>query len=451
MGLALLLTAGLKRLSYFHRVVMYLPAVLPMLVISLVFKSILNPATGLLNTFLRDIGLGFLAQRWLVDIHWALPSVIAVDTWRGVGYIMVILIAGLQAIPKEYYEAAAIDGASGIAAFWRITLPLMLPVLTVTTVLNLLYGLKVFDIVFVLTNGGPGRATDTVYTTIFDEFSKGRYGVATTLVFASVLDHDHSRLFRDPADASRRGGLIPMGLRRIRGLFNHSIALIASLIMFIPVYLVVVNSLKTKAEASAMGAGLPTSLNWENFAIVIERGKLLTAFGNSVLYAVGATLIGTTLAALAAYVLSRNRTRFNRYVYFFIIMGIAMPTNFVTLMKVMQLTHLINTQVGIILLYAASSIPFSVFLIYAFIGTLPRELDEAAIIDGCSPIRLFFSVIYPLLTPVSGHCGRAKSAGHLERVLAAAVLSQQQRLLADDAGRLQLLWPVPGRLEPGFG
>lgn len=191
-----------------------------------------------------------------------------------------------------------------------------------------------------------------------------------------------------------------MGLRRIRDLFNNSIAMLASLIMFIPLYLVVVNSLKTRAEASAMGAGLPTSLNWENFTTVIERGKLVTAFGNSVLYAVGATLIGTTLAALAAYVLSRNRTRFNRYVYFFIIMGIAMPTNFVTLMKVMQLTHLINTQVGIILLYSASSIPFSVFLIYAFIGTLPRELDEAAVIDGCSPIRLFFSIIYPLLTPV---------------------------------------------------
>ena len=77
-----------------------------------------------------------------------------------------------------------------------------------------------------------------------------------------------------------------------------------------------------------------------------------------------------------------------------------MPTNFVTLMKVMQITHLINTQFGVILLYAASSIPFNVFLIYAFVETLPRELDEAAIIDGCSPTRLFFSVIYPLLTPV---------------------------------------------------
>ena len=181
LGLALLLTRGIKRLSNFHRVVMYLPAVLPMLVVALVFKSILNPADGLLNTFLRGTGLGFLAQKWLVDVHWALPSVIGVDTWRGVGYIMVILIAGLQAIPEEYYEAASIDGASGAKAFFHITLPLLMPVLLVTTVLNLLYGLKVFDIVFVLTNGGPGRATDVVYTAIFEEFSKGRYGVATAL------------------------------------------------------------------------------------------------------------------------------------------------------------------------------------------------------------------------------------------------------------------------------
>ena len=98
--------------------------------------------------------------------------------------------------------------------------------------------------------------------------------------------------------------------------------------------------------------------------------------------------------------LSRNRTRFNNAIYFFLVMGIAMPTNFVTLTRVMQWTQLINTQAGIILLFAATQIPFSVFLIYAFIETLPRELDEAALIDGCSPIRLFFTVIYPLLTPV---------------------------------------------------
>jgi len=113
LGLAVLLTQGLKRMAYLHRVVMYLPAVLPMLAVSLIFKSILNPADGLLNTALRAVGLGFLAQKWLVDVSWALPSVIGVDTWKGVGYIMVILIAGIQAIPRDYYEAAAIDGSSG--------------------------------------------------------------------------------------------------------------------------------------------------------------------------------------------------------------------------------------------------------------------------------------------------------------------------------------------------
>ncbi len=181
LGLAVLLTQGVRHLSYFYRVIIYLPAVLPMLVVSLIFRSILNPATGFLNTTLRWAGLDILALKWLTDIHLALPSVIGVDTWKGVGYIMVILIAGLQAIPKDYYEAASIDGATGWKTFTNVTLPLIMPVLSVTTVLNLLYGLKVFDIIFVLTHGGPGRVTDTVYTAVFEDFSKGRYGIATAL------------------------------------------------------------------------------------------------------------------------------------------------------------------------------------------------------------------------------------------------------------------------------
>jgi raffinose/stachyose/melibiose transport system permease protein len=181
LAFALLLTEGVRRLAFFYRALIYLPAVLPLLVVSLIFRSILNPATGLLNETLRAVGLGGLAMSWLTDVSLAIWSVIAVDTWRGVGYIMVILIAGLHAIPRDYYEAASIDGATFRQSFRHITLPLLVPVLAVTTVLNLLYGLKVFDIVFVLTNGGPGRATDTVYTAIFDDFSKGRYGVATAL------------------------------------------------------------------------------------------------------------------------------------------------------------------------------------------------------------------------------------------------------------------------------
>jgi raffinose/stachyose/melibiose transport system permease protein len=189
-------------------------------------------------------------------------------------------------------------------------------------------------------------------------------------------------------------------MRALRSFINNTLAIIVSLIMITPIYLVFVNALKNKVQASSMGVELPSALQWQNFATVIEKGKLVTTFGNSLLYATAATLLGTTLAALAAYALSRNQTRFNRGIYLFIIMGIAMPTNFVTLTKVMQLTQLINTQLGIIVLYAATHIPINVFLIYAFIESLPREIDEAAIIDGCNPLQLFFGVIFPLLTPV---------------------------------------------------
>ena len=189
LALAILLTSGVKKLSYFYRALIFLPAVLPVLIVGVIFQSVLNPDTGLLNSTLRLIGLGGLAQQWLTDTSLAIWSVIGVDTWRGVGYIMVILIAGLHAIPREYYEAAFIDGASGRQAFRHITLPLLMPVLSVVTVLNLLYGLRVFDMVFVLTNGGPGYATQTTYLTIFSDFGRGRYGVATAMstVFFVVM------------------------------------------------------------------------------------------------------------------------------------------------------------------------------------------------------------------------------------------------------------------------
>lgn len=190
LALALLLNSAITWGKSLHRVLIYLPVVIPMLVVGILFKSILNPATGLLNTTLRAIGLDALAMQWLVDPNIALLSVIGVDTWKGVGYITVILIAGLQAIPRDYYEAAEIDGASGWNKLLHITLPLLMPALTVITVLNLLHGLKVFDIVYVLTNGGPGYATEVVFTSVFKEFSKGRYGVSTalsTLLFAIMV------------------------------------------------------------------------------------------------------------------------------------------------------------------------------------------------------------------------------------------------------------------------
>ena len=180
LALAVLLTKRVRLLN-FHRAVMYLPCVLSALIVGMIFKSIMNPKIGLLNTFLRAVGLDSLAKNWLTDSKIAFQSVMAVDIWKGMGYIMTILIAGIMSIPPVYYEAAMIDGASSWQCFRKITLPLLMPTLTVTTVLNVIYGLKVFDTVYALTNGGPGYATEVLYTGVYKEFSLGRYAVGTTL------------------------------------------------------------------------------------------------------------------------------------------------------------------------------------------------------------------------------------------------------------------------------
>jgi raffinose/stachyose/melibiose transport system permease protein len=179
--LALLLHNGVRNLRNLYRLIIFLPAVLPMVIVGIIFQSIMHPRNGLLNEALRFVGLNAWTQHWLTDPDLALFSIIGIDTWKGVGYIMVILLAGLQTIPDEYYEAAQIDGAGAFARLRNITIPLLMPAIVVSTVLNVLYGLKVFDVVYVLTNGGPGYSTEVLYTAIFKEFSKGRYGIGTAL------------------------------------------------------------------------------------------------------------------------------------------------------------------------------------------------------------------------------------------------------------------------------
>lgn len=178
------------------------------------------------------------------------------------------------------------------------------------------------------------------------------------------------------------------------------LAWLITIIMLVPLLLILFNSMKTSSEAAEMALTLPSTIQWDNFSVVVEKGKLDIAFLNSLLYSVGAVVLTTVFAALAAYVLARRRTKLHNFLYFFIALGITMPINFVALTKVMQFLHLNNTRIGIIFLYSATQMPFNVFLLYSFIGKIPRELDEAAIIDGCTPVSLFVSIILPLLKPV---------------------------------------------------
>ena len=188
--------------------------------------------------------------------------------------------------------------------------------------------------------------------------------------------------------------------RTILTIIRNLIAWIFSAICLIPLLLILFNSLKEKKAAAKMDLHLPAwPIQWSNFITVIEKGKLASSFCNSLIYSAGAVILCVLFAALAAYVLSRNQSGLNRFLYMFLVLGITLPINYVALTKVLQFLHLNNTTGGIILLYTAMQLPFMTFLIHGFVAKVPMELDEAAVIDGCGPVQLFFLIVFPMLKP----------------------------------------------------
>lgn len=178
--LAILLTQPLRGRGI-YRTILYLPSVLPFLIVGLIFTSILNYRNGLLNRGLSALGLGFLTQKWLGDLNVVWKSIYGVDAWRGIGYVMTIFMSGLVSIPNSYFEAAAIDGATFFQKLRYVIIPMLKGAIITNLVFGITYGLKVFDIVYVLTNGGPGHATEVAATYAYKLYSNGKYATSTAI------------------------------------------------------------------------------------------------------------------------------------------------------------------------------------------------------------------------------------------------------------------------------
>ena len=186
--LALLLNSAIKGKT-FLRTCFYLPAVLSLIVVGIMFKAVFKLDGGILNQILTTIGLESLTRDWLGDGKTAMWSIIFVQIWKWSGFAMTIYLAGLQGISKDYYEAATIDGAGTWDKFKNITLPPLAPAFTVVITMNTIGGFKVFEQVYVMTNGGPGNATQVLNTYIYKEFSKGTLGrssAASLLLFLMI-------------------------------------------------------------------------------------------------------------------------------------------------------------------------------------------------------------------------------------------------------------------------
>lgn len=188
LAIALALNQRLRAASLF-RTVYFLPVVTSWVVVAFMWKWLLNPQSGIVNYALGLVGLH--GPGWWTDPAWAMPSIILASAWKDLGFVMVILLAGLQAIPDEYYDAAAIDGAGRWSRFWRITLPLLSPASFFVVVISLINSFQVFDQVWVMTGGGPVDATSVVVVQVVkNAFSYGQVGYASAmswLLFAAIL------------------------------------------------------------------------------------------------------------------------------------------------------------------------------------------------------------------------------------------------------------------------
>ncbi len=188
--LALIVDKGIKA-GQIYRVIFFLPPVLSFIVVGLIWYWIYDGNYGLLNYFLNLIGMGHLKQVWLANPKTALTCVGVVNMWKGFGWGFIILLAGLQSIPRDLYEAARVDGASKYQIFWHITVPLMIPVFVLVSILTILGTMQIFDLIIALTGGGPANHTEVPITQMVNRYLFGRnvygYACAAGLIFGFIL------------------------------------------------------------------------------------------------------------------------------------------------------------------------------------------------------------------------------------------------------------------------
>lgn len=178
-ALAVLLNSKLKGRGFF-RTVAFMPYVTSMVAAAQVWAMLFDPKSGPVNTLLHLFTSN--PPGWLGSVTWAMPAVIIVGTWREVGYYMILLLAGLQTIPAEQYEAAKLDGANGWQSFWHVTVPEMWPTLFFVLVTLTIGSFKILDLTLIMTNGGPGTTTEVLAQYVYSvAFDRGDYGYASAV------------------------------------------------------------------------------------------------------------------------------------------------------------------------------------------------------------------------------------------------------------------------------
>lgn len=457
MAIALLLHSRLPFRSVLTGL-MLLPWIVPEVVTALAFKSIYDPIFGGLNPILTQLGIINRPVAWLAEPGLAMPSVIAVNVWKGIPFYTILLLAGLKAVDREQYEAAEVDGANAVQRFRHITLPGLRYVIIVTLLLSTINTFNTFGLIYLMTGGGPGGATRLFSILAYEKAIIGlRFGpgVATAFIMAPVMAvfiFLLARIMRPEGGntgqqkTSRLDGIAAVfgrllnflldliffpvewvidkignflrllfppkenGEPRIKRAGRERFGLGVRLLLLIPIlifvlfpfYWIIITSFKTTLQIQRFDSIYwPNPWTAEQYRSLLQDTPFLLWFRNTVIVATTSTAISVFIAALAAYALARLRFLGAGALTTLLLVTYLLPGSllFIPLYSILVQLGIINSYAALIFTYPTFLMPFATWVLLGYFRSIPVDLEEAAMIDGANRFTAFRLITLPLAAP----------------------------------------------------
>jgi ABC-type sugar transport system permease subunit len=442
---ALVLNRGFRGSGLFFMVVL-LPWAIASVVAGVFWRFIFDTHFGIVNGILIALGMIDQPVNWLQNTNQAISIAIVAQAWRSVPLLAVLLLAALHTIPRNLYRAARMDGATSWDSFRHITLPAVRPTLIVIGVLQIILGLQVFDMLYTLTSGGPGRATYVliyaIYEKAFADVSLGYASAITVVLFfiivacsmllllfqarrrrrPEVIDDEETELSiatqsslrfeRSAADEAAVAALpslrdVPMHrpLIRLPPVVSKVAfgVLVGALVFFFvaPIAWMVIASLQTDDALSHMPPQLSFSLWTDGYVRLLQARNWQGSFAVSLMNAIGTTFFVIVLASPAAYSLARFRLPGQKLIlgvliFLQMVPGIVMA---IPVLRIFQILGLKDTVQALIIVNTAFWLPLIVWLLRNFFAEVPIALERAARIDGCTRLGTLFRVTVPAARP----------------------------------------------------
>jgi multiple sugar transport system permease protein len=433
-----------------------LPWIIPSVVQALTWKSIFDPLFGALNYILLELGIIDQGISWLGNPNLALPAVILANVWAGIPFFTVNILAGLQSIPQELYEAAEVDGASEWQRFRHITMPGIRFVVLVAVLLSTIWTFNSFEVIFLLTGGGPAGTTrvysvltyqygmiglrfgpaaaialtmtpilaflilllsgymrrdvgtdvEDTWQTRFLSFIGKIFGVIITIVLLPfrLIVNGITALITWVRNALglKRGQSDDTTRRRVLNLVRIATMILLLILIYFPFYWIIVTAFKTEAQITLRENILwPTPWSLEQFHRLFFEEEFFTWARNTIIVTIFSTTVSVAFSALGAYALARLRFRGADTLNAVLLVTYLIPgaLMFIPLYQILSELGLINKLSGLIAVYPTFMMPFSTWLLLGYYRSIPEELEHAAMVDGATRLQAFLKVTLPLTKP----------------------------------------------------